>query len=533
MPTPAEIVDAIFTDIVKDDLPGAAVLVSRDGEVQFEKGYGLADVGNRVAVTPDTKFRIGSVSKQFTASAILKLQEQGKLSVTDKLSTFIPDYPRGDEVTLHHLLTHTSGVHNYTGNSGFLDLATVPVEPQDHIDYFKDDPYDFDPGEQWIYSNSGYYLLAYVVQLVADQPFGDFLREQFFEPLGMKDTGLHDAETVLTNEAFGYSYENGSVKKALNWAMSRAMGAGSVYSTVRDLQRWNEAVFSFEALTAETMQAALTPARLNDGSVAGAMGDEYGYGWMTSDLRGMKVINHSGGLHGFVAFLAWIPEKQLTVTVLHNAFAPIPRMNPASLVYDTAQVFLWKELPARPSLAAADVDPGKFDAFAGHYVLAGMVKFEVKREGDTWYAVAGPTPQELTPVSDTEMAVKGTSVVLRFMLDEDGAPSHIEREEGGSITEAYPAEEEEEATVPAELLDDYVGEYEYRPEVILTVTREGDQLHAQMVGQPKFPIFARSDTEFFWKVVVASVEFVRDDSAAVAKVVHRQGPAVIHAPKVK
>lgn len=533
MPTPSEIVDAVLEDIVNDDLPGAAILVSRGGEVLFEKGYGLADVGNRVAVTPDTKFRIGSVSKQFTAAAVLKLQEQGKLLVTDTLSNFMPDYPRGDEVTLHHLLTHTSGIHNYTGIHDFLELATVPVEPVEHIAYFRDHPYDFDPGEQWVYSNSGYYLLAHVVALVSEQPFGEFLREQFFEPLGMNDTGPHDAETVLTHEAFGYAYADGGVKKALNWDMSRAMGAGSVYSTVRDLGRWNEAVFSYEALSEETMASALTPARLNDGSVAGAMGDVYGYGWMTGDLRGMQVVNHSGGLHGFVAYLAWIPEKRLTVTMLHNAYPPIPRMNPAGLSNRAAQILLWDELPVRPSLAAADIDPATFDRFAGHYVLAGMVNFEIKREGDTIYAVAGPTPQALTPMSETELLVDGTTVVLRFVLDAEGDLSHVEREADGSITEAYPAEEEEETAVSADVLADYAGEYDYGAGAILTVTAEDGRLWAQMTGQPKFEIYARSETEFFWKVVVASVEFVRDESGAVTKVIHRQGPAVIHAAKVK
>ncbi len=340
MPSIDDVVDSIFAEIVGDDMPGAAVLVARDGETLFERGYGLADVGNGVQVTPDTKFRIGSVSKQFTAAAILKLQEQGKLSVTDTLATFIPDYPRGDEVTLHHLLTHTSGIHNYTSKNDFLDLATVAVEPEDHIAYFMDDDYDFDPGDAWVYSNSGYYLLAHIAELVSEQSLDAFLREQFFEPLGMSDTGLHDATTVLTNEAVGYTYGNGVVKKALNWDMSRFLGAGNVYSTVRDLHRWNNAVFSHEALTEDTMRAALTPALLNDGSVAEALGNHYGHGWMTTDLRGLEVISHTGGLHGFVAYLAWIPEKRMTVSVLHNAYFPIPRMSPVGLAHGAVQAYL-------------------------------------------------------------------------------------------------------------------------------------------------------------------------------------------------
>ncbi len=176
----------------------------------------------------DTKFRIGSITKQFTAAAILRLQEQGKLSVRDPLSKFIPDYPRGSEVTLHHLLTHTSGIHSYTGKPNFLETVSAYTTPEDLIKSFKNDPYDFDPGKKWLYNNSGYFLLGYIIEKVSGQSYGEFLKQQFFEPLGMKNTGVHHWSDILEHEAFGYAYEAGRFKKAQNWDMSRAGGAGAL-----------------------------------------------------------------------------------------------------------------------------------------------------------------------------------------------------------------------------------------------------------------------------------------------------------------
>src|SRR6185503_6950556 len=207
IPPPEKLVDSLFSRLIKPDSAGAAVLVAQNGRVLFEKGYGLADVEKHAAATPETKFRIGSITKQFTAAAILKLQEEGKLSVNDKLSKFIPDYPRGNEVTIHHLLTHTSGIHSYTSKPEFLGSVTAPAKTEDHIQSFKNDPYDFDPGKKWLYNTSGYFLLGYIIEKVSGESYGDFLRRKFFAPLGMKSPGVHSSTAALEHEALGYQFE--------------------------------------------------------------------------------------------------------------------------------------------------------------------------------------------------------------------------------------------------------------------------------------------------------------------------------------
>ncbi len=220
--TPNQRVDALFNQRFKPGAPGAAVLVARDGKILLEKSYGLADAESHTPIGPTTKFRIGSITKQFTAAAILKLVDEGKLSLEDKLARFIPDYPRGQEVSIHHLLSHTSGIPNFTSKWSFIFNVTQAVEPEEQIASFKRDPYDFDPGARWAYSNSGYFLLGYIVQKVSQRTYEEYLRKTFFEPLGMPDTGVHRAGAALKNEALGYAFHGDTFKRATDWNMSRA-----------------------------------------------------------------------------------------------------------------------------------------------------------------------------------------------------------------------------------------------------------------------------------------------------------------------
>jgi CubicO group peptidase (beta-lactamase class C family) len=213
---PAEQIDEIIQEMTKPDQPSIAVLVSRDNKILFSKGYGLANLEHEIPIAPNTKFRIGSITKQFTSASILKLQEEGKLKVTDQLSKYIPDYPRGDEVTLHHLLTHTSGIVNYTSKLDFYGKVTQGISTKNTIDSFKYDDFNFHPGDGISYSNSGYFLLGYIIESVSGKSFEKYLQETFFNRLGMADSGIYHAESNLDNEALGYSYINGKTVDSVN-----------------------------------------------------------------------------------------------------------------------------------------------------------------------------------------------------------------------------------------------------------------------------------------------------------------------------
>lgn len=533
MPAPETLVDALFTDATTGDTPGAAVLVAQNGKIIYQKGFGFASLENRVPITPETKFRIGSITKQFTAAAILKLQEVGLLNVNDPLSKYMPDYPRGNEVSIHHLLTHTSGIHSYTDKPNFIQTVTVEVKPESLIASFKNDKYDFDPGTQWRYNNSGYFLLGYLVNKLTNETYDAYLKKTFFEPLNMKDTGVHHWSDILAHEATGYSYINGKFQKAQNWDMSRAGGAGALYSTVTDLYRWNEAVFNGKVLSEKNLAAAFTPVTLKDGSKAQAFGSGYGYGWGIGDFRGIKEISHGGGLHGFVTSLARYPEHNMTVTVLTNC-APARDLNPGGLTREIAQIYLWEKMKSQESYATAVVDAKLYDAYVGKYEYPGGAILTVTRDGNKLLAQLTGQPQfEIFPRSETEFFWKVVDAQITFVKNEKGEVIHGIHRQGGQTLTAPRFKEETPAKIDPAVYDAYVGEYELAPGMIITVTKEGAQLFVQLTGQPKFEIFPRSETEFFLQVVKADIKFVKDEAAKVASLILKQAGVEQTARKIK
>jgi CubicO group peptidase (beta-lactamase class C family) len=366
--TPSEKADALLSRLIRTNDPGLAVLVAQDGKTLFEKGYGLADREDHVPVILQTTFRIGSITKQFTASAILKLQEEGKLSVNDKLSKYIPDFPRGNEVTLRQLLTHTSGIHSYTDEPHSVSSATNATTTGAIIEEIKKYPFDFDPGTKWRYDNSGYLLLGYIVEKVSGQSYGDFLRNNFFQPLGMTNTGVYRAHLGLPHEALGYSlglsastwfswqqlpHESlrfslgkNRFKQALNVDMSWFGGCGALYSTVEDLYRWNEGVFNGRVLDAASLKAAFTPVKMSFWERAAwailynDRGMGYGFGWVVCRHRGLREIWHNGCVSGFKSCLLRVPDEKFTVVVLANASPCKWKADPDRLASKLADIYL-------------------------------------------------------------------------------------------------------------------------------------------------------------------------------------------------
>jgi CubicO group peptidase (beta-lactamase class C family) len=536
MPEPGLLIDELFNRVVEGESPGASVLVSQGGSIIYQRGFGYADIDSGLRITPTTKLRIGSNTKQFTAASILKLQEEGRLSVSDTLSKYLPDFPRGDEVTLHHLLTHTSGIHSYTNVPDFVDKVPNHVAPNDLIAQIEGFDYDFDPGEQFRYNNSGFFLLGEIVAQVSGKSFEDYLRTTFFEPLGMVGTGIHRADLDLEDEALGYSYVSDATELAVNWDMSWAGGAGALYSTVLDLHRWNEAVFGGEVLSAESLEAALTPATLNDGSIPDGLGNGgYGYGWSMSDFRGVRQIAHGGGLHGFLSQLAWFPEHDMTVVVLGNSSPPTPGMNPAGLMQGIAEIALWEEMDARESIAVdTAVDAATYADYAGRYSYPQSAILTVTIDDGSLFAqLSGQPKMEIFPKSDTEFFWKVVDARVTFFRDAEGAVSHVLHSQGGREFEAPRMAAEVIVEVKPDIYADYAGDYDYGAPGTLTVTVDDGRLMAQMTGQPANQIFPRSETEFFWKVVDATVTFVRAESGAVVNAHHEQAGFSVDAPKTR
>ncbi len=530
MPPPEKLVDAMFKEIVGTNSPGAAVLVARNGKILFQHGYGEQDREKHLPITPDTQFRIGSITKQFTATCILQLQEQGKLTVNDSLAKFFPDFPRGEEVKLHHLLHHTSGIKSYTDKPGFLESAPKFIKPNDLINSFKNDPFDFSPGKGWHYNNSGYFLLGHIVQKVSGEPFADYLRKHIFEPLGMKHTGIYYRGIKLEHEAIGYSYANGENPKALDWDMSRAGGAGALYSTVGDLFLWNEAVFNGKVMTSASCLAAFTPVKLP----ADEQRMDYGYGWITSANRGLRVIGHSGGLNGFSSDLARFTNHNLTVVVLANAMPTPPGLNPAALAQEVGQLYLWADMePRKKFVADSKVDPKGFDDYLGRYDYGGAV-CEITREGNRVFAQLTNQPKwEIFPSAKNEFFWKAVDAQLTFERNEKGEVVRGIHRQGGQTIKVAKLPSLVAAKVDPARLAAYAGRYDYGNGAVLTVTKEGDRLFAQMTGQGKAEIFPKSETEFFWKIINAQITFVKNEKGEVIKGLHQQGGTKIEAPRLK
>jgi CubicO group peptidase (beta-lactamase class C family) len=531
-PPLTDYVDSVFTFDHKKKTPGAAVLVAENGKILFEKGYGLADIGFGIPVSPTTKFRIGSITKQFTASAILKLQEEGKISVQDKLSKYIPDFPRGDEVTIHQLLTHTSGIQSFTNRADFLRTATVKASTEEMMDTIKAGKFDFNPGERYLYNNSGFFILGAIIEKITSKPYGEYLQETFFTPLGMKNTGVHNSSVILENEATGYAIDNEAFEKALNWDMSRAGGAGAIYSTVEDLYLWNEAVFNGKVLTEKSIQAAFTPVTLNNGQRP--EGVDYGYGWAITKMRGLTFINHGGGLHGFLSFLTRQPEENLTLVVLTNCTPAQGNTNPEQVANMIAEYVLWKKMSKQQSFTTdTTVTAEDLKNLEGRYDYGSGMVLTVTAEGDKLFAqMSGQSRFQIFPRGNDEFYWKVVDASIKFLRNEQGEISGAIHYQGGRELNVKKMPELNIIQVDQTVLDKYVGDYEFEPNVIISVTAADGRLFAQPTGQDKTEVFPVSETEFVAKEMDASLKFIEGDDG-MYKIHLRIGPLERTISKVK
>jgi CubicO group peptidase (beta-lactamase class C family) len=483
---------------------------------------------HHVPITPQTTFRIASVTKQFTAAAILKLQEEGKLSVEDKLSKYIPDFPRGDEVTLRHLLTHTSGIREYLSNQPDIATTTEAI-----FDKIKKCGYDFDPGAKWSYSNSGYVLLGYILAKVSGQSYGDFLRESFFQPLGMTNTGIYYTHLDLPHEAIGYSLETNGFKRP-NWPgadnqPSWVGGDGVLYSTVEDLYRWNEGIFNGKVLGTASLKAAFTPVETKENHAHyHPKGPGYGFGWEINLYRGLRGVSHSGSIPGFSSYLLRLTDEKFTLTVLANSQPGRPNAYSSETLRQLVEIFLADKLVPLP-VVNTNVSPESYGALTGRYELAGKIMIISRRGTHLISQYSGQTEFEIFPKSNTEFFLKAFDAQITFVMDKSGKAVKFITHQGGDDLEATRLKDIE---VDPAVYDSLAGKYDYGHGVVLTVTREGSHLFAQLTGQQKWEIFPKSETEYFWMVVDAQITFVRDANGKVTKAIRLRNGQTLEAPKI-
>ena len=325
-------------------VPGLQVCVRRRGAVVFSKGFGLANIETATPMSPASVCRIGSITKQFTAAAILLLAEDGKLSLNDNLAVYMPDFPNAQRLSVRRMLSHTSGLGNYTNNPNFLQMSRVDRSDAGLMQAMVDasPKLAFEPGTDWQYSNTAYVLLGLLVQKAAGKPYAQVLQERLFAPHGLTHTAVDDAFAVVPNRASGYSDNTrtpGGFQNASFIAMSFPGGAGALRSTCEDLCAWHGALLGGKVLPPEALKAMLTPATLNDGSLpkisdrkGGTRTVRYGYGLFLDPVDGRPSVGHDGGIQGFASHLETEPDDQLTIaTVMNTDGGPLspPALGPA------------------------------------------------------------------------------------------------------------------------------------------------------------------------------------------------------------
>jgi CubicO group peptidase (beta-lactamase class C family) len=471
-------VDKLFADVDKPESPGAAIAVIKNGAVVYKRGYGIANLEYSVPITPSTVFHVASVSKQFTAFAVTLLANQGKLSLDDDIRKYLPEVPDfGKKITIRHLIHHTSGLRDQWELLAMGGWRLDDVITKEHILKMvrNQKELNFEPGQEHLYSNTGYTLLAVIVERVSGQSFPEFTAANIFKPLGMTNTHFHDDhQMIVKNRAYSYSPSTPGFRlAALNYAN---VGATSLFTTVEDLAKW---VVNFEDKKiggAPVIDQMQQKGILNNGTQL-----DYAFGLSIGPYRGLSTVGHSGGDAGYRSFVFWFPEQRFGVVVLSN----LGSFNPNRVARQIADIYLADKLspeaatpkPVEP--VAAKVNPAIFDAYAGKYLmLDSWSMVSITKEGDKLFGQPdGEGKAELIPLSETKFAVKDIGGEVTFERDESGKVARFKLERLGqnrtaNRTEITPA-------TPAQLAE-FAGDY-YSAELGTTYTlviKEG-QLIAQ------------------------------------------------------
>ena len=383
---PAAAVDAFIARYQALGLFNGSALVADGGQVVLKKGYGLANMEWNIPNAPDTKFRLGSVTKQFTATLIMQLVEQGKVELEAPVSRYLPDYPAktGDRVTVRHLLTHTSGIPGYTEIPSWGAKLRDPYSPAKFIDFFSKLDLFFEPGTRFSYSNSGYFLLGVILEKITGQPYEKLLRERIFTPAGMNDSGYDSTAPLLSKRAAGYDKNfDGSYVNTGYLDMSQPYAAGSLYSTVEDLYRWDQTLYSEKVLSKASKERMFTPGI-----------SHYGFGWQITSKDGVTTIEHGGGINGFNTVITRNPDSKRLIVLLNNTGgAPLnpmaagiraildgktptmPKEPGAVEIYKTYQASgleaAMKRVEEMKSGSQYDAGDGEIGRFAGHLLATG------------------------------------------------------------------------------------------------------------------------------------------------------------------
>jgi len=394
--------------LIKAKLPpygsGITAIIVQKGKTIYHRAFGKADVELDVDMRPDQVMPIGSITKQFTACAVLKLAEEGKLNLDDEITKYLPGYPtQGQKITIEHLLTHTSGIKSYTDLPEWTaEFWKKDLTPAEMIDFFKRDQLDFMPGEKFYYSSTNYFLLGVIIEKVSGKSYGEYISDNFFKPLGMNQSRYDSQSAIIPGRASGYELSGRTLRNARPISASQPFAAGSLLSTVADLAKWYRAVFSHRVISAESLKKAHTAHRLKDGSSTG-----YGFGWIIAERFGKPTVEHGGAMSGFQAKDLYFPEEDLFLAMFSNCLC----FKPDALVQQMAAIVLGVSM----ELKEVKLERRQMEKLLGRYELNASLTLTVNLEGEQLFVEAsGLGKFRLTPLSEYSFIIKEVEAEISF-----------------------------------------------------------------------------------------------------------------------
>ena len=403
-------IDQIVRQEIDLQGPGVAIAVVKDGKPVHIEGYGVANLEWNCPIQPDTVFRLASITKQFTATAIMLLERQGKLRLDDAMTTYLPDYPTHDRtITITHLLTHTSGIKSYTSLDNFMtDIAKKDLSPGELLASFQELPLEFEPGTHFLYNNSGYHLLGLIIEKVAEMSYEQFIRQFIFQPLNMNHSYYMHNETVIPRRASGYVKTQEGYRQADYLNMMIPYAAGSLGSTVEDLIRWDAALREGRLLDAATQARMYTPVQLADGRT-----EEYGFGVGITSYEGHRLICHGGGMPGFHTFLARFIDDTAMIAVLANT---------TEIAVEKITRKIARHLFDLPGVTGTPVtlSTAMLDKAVGTYIAEDGFPVEIVHD-EGRLAIRGPIEDRLIPISEATYYVShDDELEVHFADEQDG-----------------------------------------------------------------------------------------------------------------
>ncbi len=524
-------------------------LVAENGKVVYKQGFGLANMEWNIPNTPETRFRLGSITKQFTAALTLQLVEQGKIKLDGKISDYLPDYRKdtGQKVTIHHLLTHTSGIPSYTSQPGFAEnVSRNPYKVAYFVTKYASGDLEFEPGSRFVYNNSGYFLLGAIIERITGKSYAQALKDNILDPAGMKNTGYDLHDPLIPKRAAGYRKTADGYENAAYLDMSIPYAAGSMYSTVDDLYLWDQALYTDKLLSAASKELMFKPFL-----------QEYAYGWGVRNAsfkhndQPVQIIEHGGGINGFSTVITRVPKEKNLIVLLDNTGQNVERLSGmiGRILYNqpydppkisivpllektidekgiAAAIAQYRELKARQATTYDFAEP-ELNQLGYQLLATGKIRdaVEIFKLNVEAYPQGFNTYDSLAEaymkLDEREPAIANYKKSLELNPRNTNAVEMLKRLETGPVA------------VDPKVFDTYVGEYEFAPGFVMRVFREGDKFMTQATGQPQFEIFAESETTFYPRAFEAKLTFIKDANGKVTAARLNQNGREMQGKKVR